>query len=194
MAKSIDPGASKDRFWIKKQDFWDPFWHRFFDIFKKRRKCEISEEYNAKRGSEPSKTFHFRIDFSSNFHVFSEPPSRGHFWRVQAPVYTQKCDFGAIFDFPGVAKATLETTFWPKNVTKNSARFPPDRSWSRAGRNLASKTLQGRIFIDLGTLVRRFWKDFASILVRFSKICPLFRMRLFTEFKHCCFLNFFSRT
>ena len=60
-------------------DFRPPFWHRIFVFFRKWRKCEISEEYNAKRGSEPSKTSHFRIDFSSNFHVFSEPPSRGHF-------------------------------------------------------------------------------------------------------------------
>ena len=61
---------------------------RFF-FFRKLRNCEISEEDNAKRASEPSKTSHFRIDFSLSFHVFSEPPSRGHFWRVQAPVYTQ---------------------------------------------------------------------------------------------------------
>ena len=60
---SIEPLAPKDRFFIKKYDFWPPFWHRFFDFFQKWRKCEISEEYNAKRGSEPSKTSHFRIDF-----------------------------------------------------------------------------------------------------------------------------------
>ena len=49
-------------FLIKKHDFWLPFWHRFFDFFQKGRKCEINAEYNAKRGSEPSKTSHFRID------------------------------------------------------------------------------------------------------------------------------------
>ena len=82
MAESIDPGAPKVRFWSKDLYFWAPFWHRFFDFFRKRRKCVISEEYNAKRGSEPSKTFDFCIVFSLNFHVFSEPPSRDHFWRV----------------------------------------------------------------------------------------------------------------
>ncbi len=79
MAKSIDPGAPKVGFWSKNLYFWAPFWHRFFDFFRKRRKCVISEEYNAKRGSEPSKTSDFRIVFSLNFHVFSEPPSRDHF-------------------------------------------------------------------------------------------------------------------
>jgi len=33
-------------------------------FFRKWRKCVISEEYNAKHGSEPSKAFDFRIDFS----------------------------------------------------------------------------------------------------------------------------------
>ena len=33
----------------------------------------ISEEYNAKRGSDPSKTADFRIDVSLIVHVFSEP-------------------------------------------------------------------------------------------------------------------------
>ena len=73
MAESIDPWAPKVAFSIKIHDFWAPFWHRFFDFFRKWQKCEISEEYNAKRGSEPSKTMYFCIDFSSNFHVFSNP-------------------------------------------------------------------------------------------------------------------------
>ena len=70
MAESIDHGTPKGGFLIKKHDFGAPFLHRFFDFCQKWRKCEISEEYNAKRGSEPSKTFHFRIDFSSNVRVF----------------------------------------------------------------------------------------------------------------------------
>ena len=64
MVESIDPWAPKLRFWHQKAAFWHQFWHRLFNFFPKWRKCEISEEYNAKRGSEPSKTFDFRIDFS----------------------------------------------------------------------------------------------------------------------------------
>ena len=104
MSLSIEPLAPKDRFFIKKCDLWHPFLHRFLDFFRKWRKCEISEEYNAKRGSEPSKTSHFRIDFSLNFHVFSEPPPRLHFLTVKVPVYNQKYDFGAIRDYRGRRK------------------------------------------------------------------------------------------
>ena len=73
MAQSIDPGSPKVRFLIKKLYLWNAFWHTFFYFFRYWRKCVISEEYNAKRGSEQSKTFDFRIDFSSNFYVFSKP-------------------------------------------------------------------------------------------------------------------------
>ena len=57
----------------------------FFNYFQKLRKYEINEEYNAKRGSEPSKTLDCCIDFSLNFCVFSKPPSRAHFWRSKRP-------------------------------------------------------------------------------------------------------------
>ena len=63
MVESIDHWALKVAFWIKIHDFWVPFWYRFFNFFRKGRKCKISEEYNAKRGSEPSKTIDFRIEF-----------------------------------------------------------------------------------------------------------------------------------
>ena len=59
MAESIDPVAPKVGFWTKTDNFWHPFWHRFFNDFRKWQKCEISEEYNAKRGSEPSKSIDF---------------------------------------------------------------------------------------------------------------------------------------
>ena len=74
IAKSIDPVPPKVRFWSKNQDFRVSFWHSFFDIFPKWRKCVISEEYNAKRGSEPSKTFDCRVGFSLIVHVFFPNP------------------------------------------------------------------------------------------------------------------------
>ena len=52
---------------------------RIFRFFRKGRKCKISEEYNAKRGSEPSKIMDFGIDFSFNFHVFPNPSKRAFF-------------------------------------------------------------------------------------------------------------------
>ncbi len=64
--------------------------YRFVDLFGKWQKCEISKGYNAKPGSEPSKNVDFCIDLSFNFHIFSNPPSRGHFWRVQAPIQARK--------------------------------------------------------------------------------------------------------
>ena len=64
MAESIDHGTPRGGFLIKKHDFGTPFLHRFFDFCQKWRKCEISEEYNAKRGSEPSKSIDFSTDFS----------------------------------------------------------------------------------------------------------------------------------
>ena len=86
MNESIYPFALKDLFSMKKHDFRHPFLAPFFDFFRKWRKCEISEEYNAKRGSEPSKNTHFGIDISWIFHVFSQPPSKGHFSRNPAPI------------------------------------------------------------------------------------------------------------
>ena len=123
-------------------------------------KCEISEVYNAKRGSGPSKTFDFRIDFSLTFDVFSELTPRHNFSRVKAPVYVHKYDFGPIFDFPTVPKTTLGATCSTHETPKGGDGFCQKRSWSRPGREMASKTVQGRMFIDLGSFSARFWKDF----------------------------------
>ena len=174
MALSIDSWTSKVRFLIKKHDFRAPFLYLFFNYFQKWRKCEISEEYNAKRGSEPSKTSHFRVDFSSFFHLFSEPPSWGHFWRAQAPVYIQKYDLGAICDFSRGQKSTLGTTFSTNKAPKSHEAVVPEASWNRPGCELAPKTLHERILLDLGAFLvdlgwifDEFWRifnDFPHIL------------------------------
>ena len=131
-------------------------------------------------GSEPrlalysSLISHFRIDFSSNFHVFSEPPSRGHFGRVKVPTYTQKCDLGAILDPGGVQKSIPGTTFSAKKTQKveSPVRRGASRSWPC--RDLAPKTLQGRIWIDLGSFWDRFCMDFMYLLILFGYIsCDL---------------------
>ena len=51
--ESINPVILKGHDGSKKHDFWGPFGHPFLDFFRKCRKCVISEEYNAKRGSRP---------------------------------------------------------------------------------------------------------------------------------------------
>ena len=68
MLESSDPGVPKVSFYTKNNNFGHPFLHGFFNVFRKLQKCE---KYNAKRGSELSKSFDFRIVFSLNFHVFS---------------------------------------------------------------------------------------------------------------------------
>ena len=65
------PWGSNVGFWSKTSTFGLPFGIIFFYFFGKRRKCVISEEYNAKRCFEPSESFDFRIDFLLNFRVFS---------------------------------------------------------------------------------------------------------------------------
>ena len=57
-------GRQSSVFGSKRMTFGLAFDTDFSTSFQKIQKCEISEEYNAKRGSEPSKTFDFRIDFS----------------------------------------------------------------------------------------------------------------------------------
>ena len=79
MSESIGPGAPKVGFWNKNLYLWPPFWHRCFCYFRKLQKCEISEVYNAKRGSEPSQTQKFALIFFK-FACFSQTPSKKPFW------------------------------------------------------------------------------------------------------------------
>ena len=89
--------------------------------------------YNAKRGSEPSKTFDFSIDLSWNVDVFSEPSSRHHFSRVKAPVYAHKYDFEPTFDFPTVPKPTLAATFSAQGSTFGVNLSRADRPGANLG-------------------------------------------------------------
>ena len=69
------------------------FFHQFFDIIRKWRKCEISEEYNAKRASEPSKTFDSRFEFSSTFFVFSKYHPKRVFFAFWPPEGAKKSPY-----------------------------------------------------------------------------------------------------
>ena len=84
------------------------------------------------------------------------------------PTDAQKRDSGPIFDFPVVPQPTLGATFSAKKVLKDFDGLPGERSWSGPGRDLAPKTLQRRIFVDLGSFSVRFWKDSKQMLERLS--------------------------
>ena len=74
------------------------FFHQIKNICRKWQKCEIREEYNAKRASKPSKTFDLHIDFSSKFHVFSKCQPKRCFVRLLAAQGHQKV---AVLNFSG---------------------------------------------------------------------------------------------
>ena len=112
----IEPGVLKDRLWTKRHHFLGPLLHCFFNFSRKRRKCVISEEYNAKRGSRPSKCDHFSIQKSLIFNVFVRVPPGVHFWRARVPTYTQKCDFGSPWNFHRAENGFLETAIFDEKV------------------------------------------------------------------------------
>ena len=62
--------------------FWATLLALIFHFFQKGRKCEISEEYNTKRGSEPSKSINFCIGFS----LFFPTPFWRSFFDDPAPI------------------------------------------------------------------------------------------------------------
>ena len=70
----------RNGFLLKNKTSGVPFGFHF--CLMKWQKCQISEAYNAKRGSEPLNTLCFRIDFSLHFHFFGDSTFWGHFGRV----------------------------------------------------------------------------------------------------------------
>ena len=65
-----------------------------------------------------------------HFSIFSQTPPGDHFWRVQAPVYTQKCDFGAILGFRGEQNRPLGRPFRPKKLQRGMVPNPGERPGS----------------------------------------------------------------
>ena len=72
------------------------------------------------------------------------------------------------YHFPTVPKTNLGATFSAKEMTFWFPAFVRNSSRSRPGRDLAPKTLQGRIFIDLGSFSGRFWMDFNNFRRTFN--------------------------
>ena len=133
MVESIDHWAPKVAFWIKIHDFWSPFWHRLFHFFRKGRKCEISEEYNAKRGSEASKTFDFRIVFSL-FSCFCSNPLLELIFRGGLRRSIHKSVFFIGFWTPaGSQNVCFELHFRQSGVKKRSTPNGPERPGADLG-------------------------------------------------------------
>ena len=119
----------------------------FSKIEKKRASCSRTSRLQQKRGSRRfrhPKINAFPIHFSLIFRVFSGTPPGDHFWRVQAPILPQKCDFGAISGSREFPKTTLGATFSPKksnfgwyfSLRSTSSGRPGRcmfRSWSQNG-------------------------------------------------------------
>ena len=114
------------------------------------------------------------MEFSCPFRDHLQRPSL----EVQAPVYTQKTILERFTIFLGSNNRPLERHFRPQSRLLSYPARVGGPSWSRPGRDLASKTLQGRIFIDL-------W----LFLVDFGKILDKFRLdfRLFVVYFGCNF-------
>ena len=161
------------------------FLHWFFDFFfQKWRKCEISEAYNAKRGSEPSKTFHFRIVFSSNFHVFPKPLPNSIFGGSKCPSSLENSFLDRFSIFKGSRNRPLGRPFWPKRLQK--ATTPNyttrvgadlDAIWHRKRSEDIFWLIWARFFTDFGW----FWKDFAPIWRVFSTIYRFISVFIFLQ-------------
>lgn len=131
MAESIDSWGLKVVFNPKMKICGIPFCIDFLDFVLKWRKCEISEEYNAKRGSEPSKRIDFRIDFSYLFHVFVQTSFQRLFLESPSAELSSKVRFWSRFGFRWDHKSgPLVRHFRPKRLQRSSR--PDDRKRTRA--------------------------------------------------------------
>ncbi len=124
------------------------------------------------------------------FHIFSEPPSGSHFWRVEASVYPQKWVLGPIFDFPGLPKFTLEAIFSTKRRQKGSLASPGKRPGADLGAICPRKHSKDTFF--------PIWTRFGSILEGllinlawiFYEIQHMFDAIFDRIPSHICFIHF----
>ncbi len=75
-------------------------------------------------------------------------------------VEAQRCDFGVIFGFRGIAKWTLGVTFsakWGSEILTDSSGPSLKPTWTR----LAPQSVQGLIFLQI---LDGFWTDLGWIL------------------------------
>ena len=107
---------------------------------------------------------------------FQNPPCRAHFWRVQVPVYTQTCDLGEVFDFPGVPKSADTgrcQAFQIKEASISEAppseACPPYLPASTRGIEMASQILLLSFVFGIN-FSHHFWHAFFPTFYAFG--CP----------------------
>ena len=86
------------------------------------------------------------------------------------PTYSQKCDCGGILGSRVALKLPLRATFPATTVEKWYPVVAWKPPWSRLGRDLAPKTLQGRIFIYLGSFLVDSGKVFDATYQNFAAV------------------------
>ena len=137
-------------------------------------KCEISEEYNAKRGSEPSKTFDFRIDFSLNFDVFPNSLPDTIFRGSKCPAMLTNTIFDRFSIFQRSQNRSLERHFQPKKRFGSNPFSRPEH----LGADLGAKWCRKRFKDILSSIWGRFLLDLEGILIFFGAFLILFFKKL----------------
>ena len=121
----------------------------FSTFCRKGRKCEISEEYNAKRGSEASKTFDFRIVFSL-FSCFCSNPLLELIFRGGLRRSIHKSVFFIGFWTPaGSQNVCFELHFRQSGVKKRSTPNGPERPGADLGAIWRRKRSKDAFLFDL---------------------------------------------
>ena len=72
-------------------------------------------------------------------------------------------------------QSTLGATFSIKRAPKVDSSKRPGAPWSRPGRDLAPKTVQGHILINLGPFLADIGMILAHLLALFNRLCRQFR-------------------
>ena len=143
---------------------FDVFFMDFLIFFRKWRKCEINEEYNAKRGSEPSKSIDFCIVFSLNFHVFPNP-SRRAFLEGPSADLGSKVRFWSDFRFSQGPKMTPWSDIFSQKVDialpGGAGRSVLEPTWARPATQNGPRTHFHRFWLDFGSI----WDGFGMIFV-----------------------------
>ena len=127
-----------------------------------------SEEYNAKRGSEPSKTFDFRIDFGLIFNVFFRTHTQSPLFEGQSARLCSQVRFWTDFRFSRCPKNDPWTAiFNPTGAKRCSTLSRPEHPgadlgamWRRKRSKDALSSIWGGFLVDFGWILIIFERTF----------------------------------